>query len=933
MSWFGFGSSSSSEPVKPKAAPKPKIKKPTKALSERQRTDEGPTFASAKAPPGTGLENTCELPFGFVWTPMAASSNAKVIACDESLPPVICLNCLAYMNPHVTVNTLQKQWTCALCETANPLPSTKADWFQTATKEALVEYRQPLSRVSEQPEKHQSTIILVIDANLDKPQVDSILKALTHILPPSDDGTDQAPVRIGLVVFDQYVRFYQLGQTENCVADVYAPPSKQEEFTVQEEEEMMAQRQLQLDSQPYLATIASKEDLQSLEYCLDAIFAPAAKPASRKEVLQQQKQARLQKQESSTPPEVPNQSPFAAAAAKAVTTPRRCTGEAVHAAVDLATLSPDPTITSRVLLFTNGCPNMGDGTVVAPPPAEATKSSKKPSKQQVVDAEQLAKAVDFYDLTATVALETGVALDVFCSGALELALPAYQALVDPSGGYVLPHFTFTEKQLLHNLTYVLEHTYVSPDLAGLVDATQPPVESKARGLRRWFPKRKKEDDISQPACLVDIRCDSFMIPTHLVGPCELLPTTSAKLPLLERAAFHQAAENATKQGIKTNAFPSEQALSLSLTRMKLARVDPLSTLAVLAQVDASVEPEDKFAFFQITARWMDREAKTMITRVCTRRFPVASSVSDYVEHVDDETVSVLLAKGAVYRSLHGREETSNAKDKIVPGDSKTLEELAYQTQLDLDATVQRISGAFRLLGLEEKSDRKKGSTSSSLDFAFPPQLSEGLKRLYHLRRGALISPGPMGSMDDRADMRQLFLRLPLEDCVAMMAPQLWSTGDFEKTKPLLDTKIPIPAETLALWDTAIIAADQHVVQFVWSGKEVATSEFDEYRENFKNILAQKALNRFPLPEIHMLSDGDSMSRRFTTRLAPSHADSQDHQLANFPELSALSEEVLERLRGRFKFYDASSDASFRAWFWGVSSATNASREDGMSLCE
>jgi hypothetical protein len=96
---------------------------------------------------------------------------------------------------------------------------------------------------------------------------------------------------------------------------------------------------------------------------------------------------------------------------------------------------------------------------------------------------------------------------------------------------------------------------------------------------------------------------------------------------------------------------------------------------------------------------------------------------------------------------------------------------------------------------------------------------------------------------------------------------------------------------------------------------------------------ERSKNRFPAPELHMLFDGDSMSRRFTARLAPSHADPEDHQMAHFPALSSLSPESLERLRSKFKFYDSSSDASFRTWFWSVASATNASRTEGLSLCD
>lgn len=88
-----------------------------------------------------------------------------------------------------------------------------------------------------------------------------------------------------------------------------------------------------------------------------------------------------------------------------------------------------------------------------------------------------------------------------------------------------------------------------------------------------------------------------------------------------------------------------------------------------------------------------------------------------------------------------------------------------------------------------------------MDFAFPPELSEALRRLYHLRRGPFLSPGPLQSMDNRAEMRSLFLRMPLEDCLAMMAPALWSSGPLDEAlarkTPFMDD---VPPETLALWE-------------------------------------------------------------------------------------------------------------------------------------
>ena len=76
-----------------------------------------------------------------------------------------------------------------------------------------------------------------------------------------------------------------------------------------------------------------------------------------------------------------------------------------------------------------------------------------------------------------------------------------------------------------------------------------------------------------------------------------------------------------------------------------------------------------------------------------------------------------------------------------------------------------------------------------------------------------------------------------------------------------------------------------------------------------------------------------MSRKFTTRLAPSHADPEEHQMVHFPALSGLSASELSALREKFTFYDEATDASFRRWFWSVASATSSARQESMSLCQ
>lgn len=222
---------------------------------------------------------------------------------------------------------------------------------------------------------------------------------------------------------------------------------------------------------------------------------------------------------------------------------------------------------------------------------------------------------------------------------------------------------------------------------------------------------------------------------------------------------------------------------------------------------------------------------------------------------------------------------------------------------------------------------------SSLDFAFPPELADALHRLFHLRRGALLSPGPVQSADDRAEMRSSFLRLPLDDCLCIMAPSLWSASINGSNGDAAFILEPIPSDTLVLWDQQIIAADHHDALFVWSGRAVLGSQFDAIRDHCKEFLLERSKNRFPMPHFYNLSEGDSMSRRFTTRLAPSHADPVEHQVVHFPALASLSPSELSALREKFRFYDAATDASFRGWFWSVASASSSARDEGMSLCQ
>eukprot|EP00536_Pseudo-nitzschia_multiseries_P008320 jgi/Psemu1/257096/estExt_Genewise1Plus.C_2100020 len=903
----------------------------------RRRADEGAIFTASKLPYGGGLESSCELPFAMVWTPMAAYNDPKsdengeemeVINCDgDALPPVLCLQCMAYMNPFAEFNKRTGIWNCALCghENVAPTKGPFASDIRTVMSSSCVEYRQPVS-VTDEDERY-CTYMLVVDENLspqDGQAIAPVVEAIFQKQISDNDPDDPYPTaRIGLVVYGKSVSMYQLGVSGLASADLL--DSHESENTDEDDE-----FGLEVEKRAYLAEIETGKEFTSLRNALSSVFGVPVDEnvdvdaglgfSSRMAMLAQKKAARLRKEENGSDSD-PVTSPWVKRYEKSRSEkPQRSTGAAIECAVDIASASiSDPSRTAHILLFTNGCPNIGTGSVVKPyaPSDYGKKKNGRRASHDIVDTDMLQKSVEYFDELGTIAISVGIGIDVFCSGVTELALPAYQAMVDPSGGYVLPLATLDTPQLEKNLQFIIENTYMSRSIA---DETY-------------------DDQLDGAECYVDIRTDSFVTPMQMCGSGQVLPSVCAEVLEHEKPAYELGEQLAVKKGFNVKNLPSVKTVEMSLTRIQLGRVDPLNTLTILLAVDDSVEEEDEYAFFQLVARYLSRNGDEEITRVSSFQIPIAKDVNDFVSSVDDEAMSVVLGKMAVYRSLHGREETDDTRDLTATGDVDLQEQLAYDAQVDIDATIQRISGAFRLLALEKNTKRRSNSgksssrkETSSLDIAFPPKLKETLNRIYHLRRGPLISPGPMRSLDDRAELRSLFIRFPLEDCLLMMRADVWSTRSIGISSSW-ESMSSFPPETLALWDDSIVAADFHDSLFIWSGANCTASRYDGLREKFKSHLLEVSKNRFPMPELHELSDGDSMSRRFTARLAPSHADPIDNQIVHFPALATLHPDALEELRSKFKFYDSKSDESFRTWFWSVASASNKSKLDGMSLCE
>jgi hypothetical protein len=369
-----------------------------------------------------------------------STSKVEVIVCEgEDLPPVLCLTCLAYMNPHVEIVDLKTgAWLCPLCGQENVAPADclgEGMLLHKALNSPIVEYHQQLPssvidvNEDEDAEEDTCTYILVVDANLPKADAAGIATAMEEVMKKDrkdNDENDMPKMCVGLIVFDHNVAMYQLDLSGVASADVYTSLED-------EDEKALAARGAVMEERAYLHSVNTPDDLASLRQCLSAVFGVSVEtddpdqPIGRQEMLRRQKEARIRKEQdeqknggtassSSSPSTIPAESPWVKRRNENKTLhPRRCTGEAIQCAIDMTSLLP--TRTSRILLFTNGCPNAGDGSVVVV--ADKDDAPQKKHTPDVIDAGLLSKAVEYFDMAANLALDSGVCIDVFCTGTLK----------------------------------------------------------------------------------------------------------------------------------------------------------------------------------------------------------------------------------------------------------------------------------------------------------------------------------------------------------------------------------------------------------------------------------------------------------------------------------------------------------------------------------
>jgi Sec23/Sec24 zinc finger len=201
----------------------------------RYRSDQGAVFSSSKCPPGPG--QTCGLPFGFVWTPLAPlqdASNHLTPSNNQIGPPdgAICITCLAYINLYCKVDLETGRWTCALCNAENIVAvapagdvgnrtikvlDSQSDWlsrYDVVFRQALKPEPagQALNLATPSPSSPAWTtqrIVLVVDQNL--PATEALAVGAVMQQYSVAAATDHYEIEWGLIVFGGTVQIYHVG--------------------------------------------------------------------------------------------------------------------------------------------------------------------------------------------------------------------------------------------------------------------------------------------------------------------------------------------------------------------------------------------------------------------------------------------------------------------------------------------------------------------------------------------------------------------------------------------------------------------------------------------------------------------------------------------------------------------------------------------------
>jgi len=637
----------------------------------------GAAFTNTSIPTSSDLNATCELPLGFVFTPLRNVAKLNDTNNDDGIPVCsnmqLCCSCLSYLNNYCPFDASRGIWTCIICQQQNnALPECLSSKVMT---NPVVEYRQAAAGyhlsdgndvVTDESNSFPDILMIVLDGNIPSPEIQCILDHLSSILSKRNN------ILVGLIIFTSVINVYQVGLENIASADIYGSkndPLKADDTCIGFEERMYLGKWngAKLCASAYFGLFGSNRNDKEKN------SRSSSNELSRKEKMRLKRENRLEKEKNMTGENVKKCTLDELLNGEGNTRKRvhkRCTGEAVAYALHIAS-SHDPR-SGRILLFTSGCPNVGSGSVTE----ESESNRRRRQNGDIIDLNQMRKASLYFDLVGKKSFERGIGIDIFCGGRGTMGAPALLKLVKPTGGYVLSDLSFLDEKLSFNIKFVLTETHMSISKNRVHDGDD------IKRVREGYQINTLN------GCVVDLRMPSFVRCTKVVGPVMECRGQNNLLPN-ERSAF---ASNAL--GIHDK--PSTKLLESTLLRIIMGRYDPLATISAMLKVTNNHQLQrDEYAYFQFVVRFVNQNTAQLVTRVFNHRLSTSKEASNFIENVVEDVIPIVLGREAAYRTIIRGKSSSVGGDNIMA--SYDDEVLSSEVRKDLDTTIYNISKAYRQL--------------------------------------------------------------------------------------------------------------------------------------------------------------------------------------------------------------------------------------------
>ncbi|OHT16644.1 Protein transport protein SEC23 [Tritrichomonas foetus] len=341
------------------------------------------------------------LPLGCLYTPLKQIPDHQ----PNKYGPVVCQRCHSVLNPYSRIDFANKTWSCPICKTISPLPST----YHGMTQECLVAECHPNYTTIEYtlPEaaSFPPIFLFVVDTCLTEKEhqaLKTLLLQAIGTLPPSS--------LVGFISFGKLVYIHELRFSE-CPRN-------------------------------FVFNGLKTYDVAKLKQCLslNSVSGPNSNDGQNDFILPVSDAEQMLNSIVDTL-EV---DPFVVERGNRF---ERCTGAAVDIAVTLLE-SLFPRASAQIVLFSGGPITRGPGSMAALKRSDVVRQHRDIESGK---AEMTTKSREFFSQIAKRACLTNVAVNVISASFEESGLYEISPLVQQTGGFMLANESFTEENISRTL--------------------------------------------------------------------------------------------------------------------------------------------------------------------------------------------------------------------------------------------------------------------------------------------------------------------------------------------------------------------------------------------------------------------------------------------------------------------------------------------------